>query len=342
MSLNEDREYCRKALPEVSRTFAISIGRLPEPKDLHIGVPYLLCRIPDTIEDAKHIPTEEKCRWLELYAELLAKEERRVERIDEVLRRISVYRHDTPSWNLVANSRRVFRVLETFPSRVRRAVVGNLTEMVRGMREFIERHDNRIRIGTLEEFRRYCYFVAGTVGRLLTEIFETWYEWPSGLRGQLEEKAILFGEALQSVNILKDIYTDYHDEDSVYVPRDFLAPLGLSEPETMFAVPGAASEAVKRLIVHSKNCLEAARGYIRMLPAESVEAREFCIVPYLLALRTIHVIERDVGAVLTPRGAKVSRGEVTLLLNSVPECIRSNEYLEGISSRALQERFLCA
>src|SRR5215469_13150410 len=49
--LTGPEDFCRRALPEVSRTFALNIPVLPPPLDLVVTVAYLLCRIADTLED---------------------------------------------------------------------------------------------------------------------------------------------------------------------------------------------------------------------------------------------------------------------------------------------------
>ena len=58
----------------------------------------------------------------------------------------------------------------------------------------------------MNEYREYCYYVAGTVGCMLTEL---WYEHAPSVGkpefAKLWDKCRQFGEALQTVNILKDI-----------------------------------------------------------------------------------------------------------------------------------------
>src|SRR5262249_61752057 len=49
-ALTGPEEFCRRMLPEVSRTFALNIPVLPAPLDLVVTVAYLLCRIPATLE----------------------------------------------------------------------------------------------------------------------------------------------------------------------------------------------------------------------------------------------------------------------------------------------------
>ena len=48
-----------------------------------------------------------------------------------------------------------------------------VSEMIVGMRKFVLLYPNGIRIQTLEEYKEYCYYVAGTVGYLLTDL---WHE----------------------------------------------------------------------------------------------------------------------------------------------------------------------
>ena len=43
--------------------------------------------------------------------------------------------------------------------------------MVGGMRRFVLEQPDGIRIASVEEFRRYCYYVAGTVGHLTSALF---------------------------------------------------------------------------------------------------------------------------------------------------------------------------
>ena len=46
-------------------------------------------------------------------------------------------------------------------------------EMISGMRKFVLLYPHGIRIQNLEEYKEYCYYVAGTVGYLLTDL---WHE----------------------------------------------------------------------------------------------------------------------------------------------------------------------
>ena len=48
---DQDRAWCRAALPRVSRTFALNIRVLSDPFRERVEAGYLLCRAADALED---------------------------------------------------------------------------------------------------------------------------------------------------------------------------------------------------------------------------------------------------------------------------------------------------
>lgn len=52
------------SLQDVSRTFALSLNYLPSPLRMYSSASYLLCRIPDTIEDSDRLSPREKSMLL--------------------------------------------------------------------------------------------------------------------------------------------------------------------------------------------------------------------------------------------------------------------------------------
>ena len=64
-------DFCRRALPEVSRTFALNIPVLPPPMDLVVTVAYLLCRIADTLEDEARGQVSERAELFHTLGQLV-------------------------------------------------------------------------------------------------------------------------------------------------------------------------------------------------------------------------------------------------------------------------------
>ena len=67
-----DRRFCKRLLPRVSRTFALSIEALPDSLREAVRTAYLLCRVVDTVEDAPRLSLEERVRRFDVFDALLA------------------------------------------------------------------------------------------------------------------------------------------------------------------------------------------------------------------------------------------------------------------------------
>ena len=83
-------DFCRRALPEVSRTFALNIPVLPPPLDLVVTVAYLLCRIADTLEDEARGQVSERAELFHTLGRLVKLEPGWEERAEEEFARRSV------------------------------------------------------------------------------------------------------------------------------------------------------------------------------------------------------------------------------------------------------------
>ncbi len=275
-------------LERTSRTFALSIPALPEPTRREVTVAYLLFRIADTFEDAYHWPPERRIAALSEF-EALLRENRR----DGTLRVSAAWNAARPAEHagyreLIAE---VPFVLEAFFSLSEEAIEAIRAHVVRsseGMGESVSRtRDGRLALTSVDELQRYCYFVAGIVGEMLTELFLLGRPELSGIAGELRRRAATFGEALQLVNILKDAEGDAKEG------RSYL-PSGVPRGE-IFAL--------------ARHDLAVAGEYIRALQEAGAPRgiTEFCALPVLLARATLGKVERK------GPGAKVSRPELYLI-----------------------------
>lgn len=325
--------YCHSIIGDVSRTFALSIERVEGLLSNYTCISYLLCRIPDTIEDANNIPPKEKRELLDLYYRILKSNRSERQEIRNFVERANKYRSGEPYWDLVRNTDRVFEAFGNFSGKVRDSIKTPIKKMIRGIRGVIGRHDDRVRISNMDDFSEYCYHVAGTVGDTLTELFRITEDLSDDTTEKLQEYSHNFGEALQSVNIIKDVHNDYHKEDNIYIPESLLNKYGTSQ-EKMLEDRESTLRAIDDLIKHADSKLEDARKYIELLPTEARNARHFTIIPYLLAVSTLREVKRRKGDLLESAPVKVSRSEVLVILDRIPECIEDNDYLGELASRA--------
>jgi farnesyl-diphosphate farnesyltransferase len=172
--------------------------------------------------------------------------------------------------------------------------------------------DGIIAPSTSGDLQRYCYFVAGTVGNMLTELFisEMGLEADSAVARRLAEHAEAFGTGLQLVNILKDI-TDDLNRGWSFVPRSLCRAQGLRHRElTDPSRRRAAHRAVVPLFDLTRLNLDRALNYALAVPAEHREIRLFCLLPLWLAVKTIGLAYGNDAMFITGEEVKVSRREV--------------------------------
>ncbi len=331
------RRFCEAVLPAVSRTFALGIKVLPGALGQAVLDAYLLCRIADTVEDAPNLPPDEKGV---LFTALL-------EGFDDPT---AVARFQSGSATLVGEPAHlalvhhadlVFSHFSELPAKTREVVRTWVTEMVVGMDKFVHRYPDGIRIQTLDEYKEYCYYVAGTVGYMLTDL---WFEHaPSIGRARynvLRERCRAFAEALQTVNILKDVAVDAEKENSIYVPEELLRAHGSTQGRILAPDLVASNrEALGRLIDLAWHDLEEARNYLLLIPRRAVSIRLFCLLPLLFAYATMRDLVQST-AMLKPGGTvKISRREVKALLMAGPMLVMSNSAVRRLVERVRRRTF---
>src|SRR5262245_5476136 len=163
----DDRSFCTDVLPEVSRTFALSIAALPESLRAPIEAAYLMCRIADTIEDDRRLSRAARESLFDAFDDALT--HGRSSAL-EGLAALHALGTGTESCRLCTGTGPVLRCFPALPVAQRSAIRPHILELARGMREFGD--DDRRTLRDVAELERYCYFVAGTVGKLLTALFE--------------------------------------------------------------------------------------------------------------------------------------------------------------------------
>ncbi len=163
------------------------------------------------------------------------------------------------------------------------------------MKAFVLRHPQGIRIQTLAEYQEYCYYVAGTVGYMLTDLWRASYRAITpGVYDALRTKARAFGEALQTVNILKDVAVDAERENSIYIPEELLRAQGSSHATLLDPAHETANHtALTELIRLAWANLDAARDYLLLVPRRALAVRLFCILPLLFAYATLRDLTRS-------------------------------------------------
>ena len=335
--LREAERFARAILPDVSRTFAISIRFLPGTLGRSVLVAYLLCRIADTIEDDNTTSPARRAELLEAFLAALDD----AARADAFPALAAQLKGDAAHLALVARSDLVLVIFRDLPPHTRERVAHWVRVRGTGMAKFVRSYPTGIRIQTVAEYKEYCYYVAGTVGCMLTEL---WHEHARAIGDReyerLRTKAETFGEALQTVNILKDIAWDAQHENAIYIPATDLAAQG-SGHETLLSPAHREGNhrAVSRFIDLARTDLDDALDYITLIPRRAIAIRAFCVLPLLFAYATL----RDLAgsrAMLTEGGVvKISRREVRSLMIAGLLTIVSNRALRQLVARVKARPF---
>lgn len=316
----EDWAFCKQALAEVSRTFSRPIAMLPGKLEVAVTLGYLLCRIADTVEDHPNVDSEVRDRLFPMFLDVLEKGVDAAE-LEQEFGRIP---GDDPELSLARRTRVVMRVFHAQSERTQAACREWVSEMARGMSLYSHRvkgDDGFIALHTTADLERYCYYVAGTVGHLLTDLFleELGESKESELGLRLREDAESFASGLQMVNILKDV-TDDRERSWSFVPRTAVARQGIGISELCdVKVRARAHAAVAPLFDIAQSHLDGAMRYALSIPKSQVGIRLFCLLPLWMAARTLVVARGNDAMFTSGKPVKISREEVESL---IAECVR--------------------
>jgi farnesyl-diphosphate farnesyltransferase len=187
------------------------------------------------------------------------------------------------------------------------------------MAMFVERYadDDGLRIETREELEEYCYYAAGTVGYLITNLV-TRGDVASERRRRLYDTAEEFGLLLQLVNIAKDVYDDYTAENNVYLPAEWLDDAGVPQEEVVEPEhESAAAGVVSRVADHARGFLDDAQRYLETVPTTDGNTLAAWAIPFLLAVGTLRELSARPEDALSESDVKVTRQEVYAVVSAM-------------------------
>jgi farnesyl-diphosphate farnesyltransferase len=329
--------FARGIIGRVSRTFAIGIAVLPGDLGKAVLVGYLLCRIADTIEDDGGATAD---RRRELLAKFLACFDD-PENARTFAAEVSDIKADESYLDLMRGTETVFRLLRSLPKKSAEIVEKWTRELTNGMSDFVGRYPDGIRIQTMTEYRRYCYYVAGTVGHLLTDL---WHAHSPLVKQRDYERLLVnceaFGEALQTINILKDIAWDIEHENAAYIPEELLRAKGSSHQTILHGDWRVQNqEALVALVQLAREDIHRSLEYFNAIPKMAVQIRLFCLLPVLFAVATLREIERSSAMLQSGGGVKISRAEVRSLILAGSVSTISNKTTRWLVSKTSRQRF---
>jgi farnesyl-diphosphate farnesyltransferase len=162
---------------------------------------------------------------------------------------------------------------------------------------FYQNLENSTGLKNLKELDDYCYFVAGVVGEMLTDLF--CLHLPNALSSKREDMmklAISFGQGLQMTNILKDIWDD-QSRGVCWLPKDVFEHYGFDLAMLQQGqINGDFHEGLNHMIGIAHTHLERAFKYTLMIPSKESGIRNFLLWAIFMALYTLKKIHKNMDA----------------------------------------------
>jgi farnesyl-diphosphate farnesyltransferase len=326
-----DSQYQDQVLPHVSRTFALTIPQLPAALRIPVTNAYLLCRIADTIEDEPALSPTETLAFMQRFMGALAGRGDPQALGLELAKRLSDRTLPTER-DLVSNLQRVINVTEGLNAPQRAAIHRCVELMCYGMPRFQSTASLR-GLARLIDLNDYCYYVAGVVGDMLTELFCDYSPVIGRRRAELSSLAVSFAQGLQMTNILKDVWED-RSRGACWLPQEVFSRQGVDLARlTPAPFDPRFAAGMRELVAVAHGHLRNALEYTLLIPGNEGGIRRFCLWAVGLAVLTLQKINRNPEFTAGVQ-VKVSRRAVALTRISTDFALRNDWLLRRLFARA--------
>lgn len=310
--------YLADNMARVSRSFAIVAPEVEAPMDDYLATAYLVCRVVDNIEDVARPFAWKQARFQEFEALL-----HEPERATEVLSR-----WQQQTWpGLTADEERMmglagglllWEIYAELPAAYRRPITIWAQEMAQGMcrtidpapNDFFTDYDGVRLPLTHGDYDRYCYYVAGTVGSMITDMVVHFY----GINGEtadaLRHDSRTCGRGLQKTNIVKDFGRDLARGFS-FLPQEWLAEIDYAP----LRLGGAPVEWKRKVLQDVLAELDGSVSYVTGLPLRAPGFRKAGLLMLLPAYETLLLAANRLANLFTTNHAvKISRPKMLQII----------------------------
>lgn len=316
-----------QALQGVSRTFALTIPELPDALEHVVGNAYLWCRIADTIEDEAGLSADEKQTFHDELIQVVAGQADGASFAERLLPQLTRSASQAER-HLVRDLPTVMAILQRFNAHQQAAIRRCLQVMCDGMPRF-ESRASLAGLPDQADLDLYCYYVAGVVGQMLTELFCDYSPRMQARREDMLRLSVSFGQGLQMTNILKDIWDD-HARGVCWLPAGVFERAGFDLADLK---PGCGHPAfaagLRQLIAVAHGHLRNALEYSLLIPAQETGIRRFCLWAIGLAVLSLRKLD-DNPAFVCAQDVKVSRNALRATIYATNRNVSSDKRLRQL------------
>jgi farnesyl-diphosphate farnesyltransferase len=277
--------YLNTLMNKVSRSFALVVPHLEPPLNHIMATAYLLCRVVDNIEDCFQPTSWKKQRFAE-FEQLLDQPN---------LASDILLTWQQESWPCLTIAERqlikvddgqpLWQIYAAIPAEYQAIIHQWTLTMITGMRQledqakkphFIRRNGAQMP-ATAADYNSYCYYVAGTVGHMSTELVIRHYGLNGKVANRLRQTCEACGRGLQKTNIVKGFAEDLGRGIS-YLPLTWLQEADY----TPLALRGASPQWTQKVLGDVTAELQLATEHVLVLPSEATGYRMaglLCLLP---------------------------------------------------------------
>ncbi|HID54766.1 MAG TPA: hypothetical protein EYP41_22355 [Anaerolineae bacterium] len=332
---NDQLAYLAAQMNKVSRSFALVAPAVETPLNNYLATAYLICRVIDNIEDCTRPYSWQKERFTEFdyllknpaaAPDVLAQWEQEAwPGLSTNEARMMTVSDGLPLWQIYG------QIPEAFQSAIARWAL----EMVHGMEKILNPAENNMFVSrqgvqlpaTEAGYDLYCYYVAGTVGHMITDLAILHYDLPEDVAARLDKNSQSSGRALQKTNIVKDFAEDLK-RDVCYLPDEWLREVDYLP----LSLRGAPLDWKYMVVANVLNELEDSVNYILDLPYTAVGYRQASLLMLLPAYQTLLQAAQNHTSLFTPdHNVKISRQTMAQCLIDAQTLVSDNDALQTYS-----------
>ncbi|MEG4010306.1 squalene/phytoene synthase family protein [Microcoleus sp. Pol11C1] len=329
--LHEQKKYLEEFMNKVSRSFALVTPCFEEPLDAFMATAYLIFRVADNIEDC-----QQSFSW----------QQARFDEFQQLLKEPAFASNILSSWSSenwpgldadqkqlmnLENGLMLWQIYALIPNDAKAIIHGWASAMVEGMKQVLDHQQapvmvtrNGISLPAKEnDYNRYCYFVAGIVGHMGTELAINHYQFNLDVAACLLAGCETCGEALQKTNIIKDFPEDLAN-GICYLPDVWIQEVDGSP----LLLKGAPKSWTQKVITNVMVELNKSVGYIMNIPYEAVGYRLASLMCLLPAYQTLLFAAQQHDQLFTAdHSVKISRSCFSQCIEDAKSMVRDNDAL---------------
>ena len=331
------KRYLEQQLDKVSRSFAILIPYIEAPLRHYLGVAYLLCRVADNVEDCGQ-PQAWKKERLDEFMRLLQEPQQAAAQLGAWDQRVwPGLTHDERQMMGIKLGLPLWQIYAAIPTDARAVVRRWIGVMATGMSKltepdmrpfFVKRKGVDI-LETEADYDEYCYYVAGTVGALASELVVQQYDLGTETAAVLHARAGSCGRSLQKTNIVKDFVEDLN-RGVCYLPDSWMGAAGHAPLE----LKGADQQLKSLVIDNVLSELRASVDYVLALPQHAGGYRRASLLCLFPSYHTMLAAAQHQDMLFTANHQiKISRTTMMQCIADSDKVLRSDDAIRQYCAR---------